>query len=91
MYKNGPDYDEEIYTKIPPPRICCEVYTNNSPTFKENWVASPPNRRSRAKYKMFPSVSVQVQHGEPGNMHPYNFEIQAHSLSISIAKTYLGK
>ena len=71
--------------------ICCEVYMNNSPTFKENWVASPPNRRSRAKYKMFPSVSVRVQHREPGNMYPYNFEIQAHSLSISIAKTYLGK
>ena len=33
----------------------------------------------------FPLVSVQVQHGELGNMHPYNFE------SISFAKTYFGQ
>ena len=34
---------------------------------------------------MFPLVYVWVWHGEPGNMHPYNFE------SISFAKTYFGK
>ena len=28
------------------------------------------------KHGAFPLVSVQVQHGEPGNMHPYNFETQ---------------
>ena len=32
---------------------------------------------------VFPLVSVQVRHGEPGNMHPYNFE------PISPAKTYI--
>ena len=47
--------------------------------------------RSILKYKgkisehgVFPLVSVQVQHGEPGNMHPYNFEPN------SLAKPYLG-
>ena len=48
--------------------------------------------RSILKYKskisehgVFPLVSVQVWHGEPGNMHPYNFE------PISFAKTYFGQ
>ena len=48
--------------------------------------------RSILKYKSkisehgaFPLVSVRVQHGEPGNMHPYNFE------PISFAKTYFGQ
>ena len=48
--------------------------------------------RSIMKYKSknsehgaFPLVSVWVQHGEPGNMHKYNFE------SISLAKTYFGQ
>ena len=41
-----------------------------------------------SEHGAFPLVSVWVQHGEPGNMHPYNFEIQACSLLISIAKTY---
>ena len=27
-----------------------------------------------SEHGVFPLVSVQVQHGEPGNMHPYNFE-----------------
>ena len=26
------------------------------------------------KHGAFPSVSVWVWHGEPGNLHPYNFE-----------------
>ena len=29
-----------------------------------------PLGEKNVKYKMFPLVSVQVQHGEPGNMHP---------------------
>ena len=48
--------------------------------------------RSILKYKgkisehsAFPLVSVWVQHGEPGNMHPYNFE------PISLAKTHFGQ
>ena len=48
--------------------------------------------RSILKYKSkisehgaFPLVSVQVQHREPGNMHPYNFE------PISFAKSYFGQ
>ena len=48
--------------------------------------------RSVLKYKSkisehgaFPLVSVQVWHGEPGNMHPYNFE------SISFAQMYFGQ
>ena len=27
-----------------------------------------------SEHGAFPLVSVRVQHGEPGNMHPYNFE-----------------
>ena len=49
--------------------------------------------RSILKYKgrmsehgVFPLVSVWVWHGEPGNMHPYNFETQTHSLFIPFAK-----
>ena len=38
-----------------------------------------------SEHGMFPLVYVQVQHGEPGNMHPYNFE------SISFTKTYFGQ
>ena len=48
--------------------------------------------RSILKYKgkisehsVFPLVSVQVQHREPGNMHPYNFE------PIPLAKTSFGQ
>ena len=47
--------------------------------------------RSILKYKgkisehgAFPLVSVWVQHGEPGNMHPYNFEPN------SLAKPYFS-
>ena len=46
------------------------------------------SREAYCKYKSeisehgaFPLVSVQVQHEEPGNVHPYNFE------PISPAKT----
>ena len=38
-----------------------------------------------SEHGMFPLVYVRVQHREPGNMHPYNFE------SISFAKTYFGQ
>ena len=41
-----------------------------------------------SEHGAFPLVSVWVQHGEPGNLHPYNFEIPTCSLSISIAETY---
>ena len=35
-----------------------------------------------SEHGVFPLVSVWVRHGEPGNMHPYNFE------TISFAKAY---
>ena len=35
-----------------------------------------------SEHGAFPLVSVWVQHGEPGNVHPYNFE------PISPAKTF---
>ena len=38
-----------------------------------------------SEHGMFPLVYVWVQHGEPGNMHPYNFE------SISLAKICFGQ
>ena len=48
------------------------------------------SREAYCKYKSeisehgaFPLVSVWVWHGEPGNVHPYNFE------PISPAKTYI--
>ena len=63
MYKNGPDYEEKIY----------QTQKKNI-KINENWVASLPTRRKDTKYKMFPLVSVQVWHEEPGNMHPYNFK-----------------
>ena len=44
------------------------------------------------KHSVFPLVSVQVWHGEPGNLHAYNFEAQnlllLLLLFISTAKTY---
>ena len=47
------------------------------------------SREAYCKYKSeisehgaFPLVSVRVWHGEPGNVHPYNFE------PISPAKTF---
>ena len=52
------------------------LYDFGCTTKKWKWVASPPIRRKEVKYKMFPLVSVQVQYGEHGNMHPYNFENQ---------------
>ena len=69
--------------------ICCEVYTNNSTTFKRKiglhhlpiGEVGPSIKCSHLSLSRCGTV-------ESGNMHPYNFEIQAHSLSISIAKTY---
>ena len=59
------------------------------------FICTYPHNLSRVaycKYKSkisehgaFPLVSVQVWHGEPGNMHSYNFE------PISPAKTYFGQ
>ena len=38
-----------------------------------------------SEHAVFPFVSVQVQHVEPGNMHPYNFE------TISLTKNPFGQ
>ena len=65
--------------------IYCEVYTNDPSNYTKKkkrktlkWMKIGlhhfPLGEKDTKYKMFPLVSVQVWHGEPGNMHPYNFE-----------------
>ena len=56
--------------------IYCKDHTSDSPTYTWNNILNQkvgciiPTRRRNIEYKMFPSVTVQVQHKEPGNMHP---------------------
>ena len=47
--------------------ICHEKHTANIKVKKKK-------KKKISEHGAFPLVSVRVQHEEPGNMHPYNFE-----------------
>ena len=44
-----------------------------------------------SEHGVFPLVSVQVWHGEPGNMHPYNFESQNSLLVHFLCQNLFGQ